>query len=750
MNGLFYLSYFFCLEELAPYEHPHFGEEECEREAALVYLLGKRERNEVISLFLNRLSHCINELENPTFTSNVDILERVVGEDPESLCRFGELLFLNGLKNDDSLLLLQAYEKFDRASAKYPLFFNDPHGSWWTLFGHLLLYLGESTSDLLYIHQSIEKYQKAVDLLEERQTAASEKYEEALSKEYLRNKTFLEKLYWYQGFSWTILSKYAEEPYDLTKGLNCYERAAELGCADNSFWIHYGRALVILGDQLHRIEHLHKGLNIFKKVISNSYPPLEESGFIEEESFDPMTLRFRNHLNLADPFAEVWLQAILTAKKIYEYTHLRSDFLEAHDLFEKASQAIADKESSLWLHWGDLFLKASTLMGKLPFAEIALEKFTSPKLKNCDHLLATSFMTESLVLIGFHLENYRIIREADKRALPLLQAAKDYPETWVTNGLSQMSLGAYLSDERYLFNALDNFSKALECDSQSVYGWHGVFLTYLALGELKKDKEYFFKAQNALSRVLELRPLGAYFWYEYALLLFKLRDLEEDIDTIINILEDALDKFEIALNLTGGWETTLESGWLYPYACTFFLLGDLLGEEGYYQQSLEVLRKLFDDDSEFPYIHFQFGVNYLRLGEISGDRELLKLGIDHLEKNIEIDPEDAPGFGELGYGYLILSEWTDSSLDPDSSREFKEKSERYLLIGARIGYEDAYYYLACLYSLMDRIDLSLHFIKRAEKSRLISSFDDLLYDDWLDNLRQSRLFQDFLENQNRP
>jgi hypothetical protein len=61
----------------------------------------------------------------------------------------------------------------------------------------------------------------------------------------------------------------------------------------------------------------------------------------------------------------------------------------------------------------------------------------------------------------------------------------------------------------------------------------------------------------------------------------------------------------------------------------------------------------------------------------------------------------------------------------------------------KLGNNGAYYALACLYSILGRLQESMELIYKALLARSLP-LDDLLNDEWLDNLRATPAFTQFL------
>jgi hypothetical protein len=67
-----------------------------------------------------------------------------------------------------------------------------------------------------------------------------------------------------------------------------------------------------------------------------------------------------------------------------------------------------------------------------------------------------------------------------------------------------------------------------------------------------------------------------------------------------------------------------------------------------------------------------------------------------------------------------------------------------LILAGKLGNPCAYYQLCCLFSILRQYDESLFFLNKAHFFDTLPSMGELLCDDWLDNLRSTIEFHQFL------
>jgi hypothetical protein len=72
------------------------------------------------------------------------------------------------------------------------------------------------------------------------------------------------------------------------------------------------------------------------------------------------------------------------------------------------------------------------------------------------------------------------------------------------------------------------------------------------------------------------------------------------------------------------------------------------------------------------------------------------------------------------------------------------EAEKKLLQSGQLGNQQTYYHLACLHSLLQRMEESLRFLKQAHIADILPPIEDLLQDEWLENLRSTEAFSLFI------
>jgi tetratricopeptide (TPR) repeat protein len=105
------------------------------------------------------------------------------------------------------------------------------------------------------------------------------------------------------------------------------------------------------------------------------------------------------------------------------------------------------------------------------------------------------------------------------------------------------------------------------------------------------------------------------------------------------------------------------------------------------------------------------------------------------------DEEDEKVYLDWGLTHIFLGCQTENQ---DFSKIHYLEAEKKILKAGQLGHPHAYYHLACLYSLNYRIAEALSLLQKGYELDVLPKVDEIVQDEWLENVRESELFSDFL------
>ena len=62
-----------------------------------------------------------------------------------------------------------------------------------------------------------------------------------------------------------------------------------------------------------------------------------------------------------------------------------------------------------------------------------------------------------------------------------------------------------------------------------------------------------------------------------------------------------------------------------------------------------------------------------------------------------------------------------------------------------LGCTEAFYNLACLYSITQRYDIAMFYMEKAEQNDALPPLEDIIHDEWLEGLRNTDAFNAFIK-----
>ena len=98
----------------------------------------------------------------------------------------------------------------------------------------------------------------------------------------------------------------------------------------------------------------------------------------------------------------------------------------------------------------------------------------------------------------------------------------------------------------------------------------------------------------------------------------------------------------------------------------------------------------------------------------------------------------------LDWGLALINLAHHTSESEERDRLF-EQALRKLSLSAKAGNLQAYYQLACLYSLLGVLDQSMLFLERAASYDAVPPLEEILQDEWLESLRTTEAFLQFAQ-----
>lgn len=635
-----------------------------------------------------------SEVAEEQLLAAITEIENLQSEDTLILCRSARLLFRYGIFYSKGRFFLLALDKLKLAEEKDPFFF-DITPIWCQLWGNILIQLGKLLNDSSFFESALSQYQRALQI--------------AIEPE----------IFWDIGDAWTLLAQYSQDPTDVQQAIGSFYKAYNAGLNSHFFLLDYGSALTLYSKMKGDPSLLDEAISYYKNILS-----------VPSHSETTPTLAY----------LVAWRKYALTCKIRYHLCHTKESFESADSAFKEAILEVS-RNSDLWLDWGELYLYAGWIKREPKLIEIALEKLTSTKIKDCDPLKVSTLLGMGLVMYGLFLENLKLIKDGQERLKSAAEVAPNDADLTFACAFAELGVGLYFSNEANFAKAAQMFEQEIQKDATSCNNLHALFQCYMAWGSQQQEACLVQKGLQAIARLCELRSYSSIHLNEWGVALLRLRQLEPTRELAQGYIEEAIDKFQRA------WELNEEDETLYNWGCAFDLLGDITADEDDYAKAIDLLTKIYEKKPGELHVRYHLGIAFSHLGELNLNADCLIQAIELLDSVAKADPDEEGVWCDLGYTFLNLSELIFDSIYPDEGRKTRHEAEKALLRAAELGSGDACYHLACLYSLSGLPDAAMSYLRKAEIADCLPCKEDLEHDEWLEGIRHTEAFHDFLTSQ---
>lgn len=550
-------------------------------------------------------------------------------------------------------------------------------------WGNTLTLLGERQEEHHYFVDAKDKFEKALGLTD---PSAD--------------------LLWDYAIIWSYIGDHSGEAVDYQKAIHSFENAIETSeKLPSDFWIDFGGTALSLASMVKDMRQIIKSVSCYKNAIAQ-----DESNF------------------------EGWSGLAEALSILYEHSHDEDHFLQANDCFANGSK-IAPQESDHWLEWAKFLLGSARRNHDLKRLRACLEKCHRAYACDNENPFTLATWAEALALLGQLTERLDLIYEAENKIAEAFELDEEDPDLWYSLGLCLCCFGAYFNDYDYYYQAIEKFQIGLSIDRSHDQLWHAIANTYAKVGSIEGNSELFIQAMKFYEKAIAASETSTRH-IDYAKTLSKLGELTHEKKW----LEQSIYHFEMALSMQKN-AVYLHPEWLFCYAATLDMLGDFHDDEKYYTRAIEIFSHVLMVDPDFHHIHHRLAQAFFHLGELLNEIDYFYRSIHHLRLALRHDEDNDQMI--LDWGIALINIAQHSPLLTDVGQLMND-AEQKVTLAAKLGNPQAYYHLSCLYSLLAQTERSMHFLLKARQFDALPPIDDLLSDEWLENLRSTSEFQEFM------
>lgn len=579
--------------------------------------------------------------------------------------------------------LLLASKKFKAATTLNPHYFEA-----WHAWGSLLSALGLNSEEHHYFQDAKEKLSRAISLSEG------------------QSRDMLSQLYWDNGVVCSHLAEHSGEALDWHQSIEAFGTAHSYeDKLPADFWKDFGHACLKFASHINDVRFYIKAINCLKNAVA-----------IDSNAF------------------ESWSLLAESLQKLYMHTHDEDHFSQANDCFSTAAQ-IRPQDEEIWLNWARFLCDSAKRIADVKRLRLCIEKCHRAFALNPDEPLILATWGEALSLLGNYTDRLDLIYDAQNKISQAIEMEESEPDIWYSFGICMQAFGHYFDDCDYYYQAIEKFQEGLSIDRTCHRHWHAIGWTYALLGDLENSLETLELSLRFFQKAIDLHS-STYYIFDYASSLSKLGEV-----THAQLwLEEAVTQFERLLNLQKN-AIYLHPDWLFQYACTLDALGDFHEEEFYYLRAIEIFSHVLMIDPDFTAVHHRQALALSHLGELTSEVDHFYRAVHHFRLSMKNDEENDAVLLDWGATLINIA---GHSHDSSESDQFFRDAEHKFQIAMRLGNLQTYYYLACLYSLTGQCEKGMLCLQKARSYDALPPIDELLQDEWLDNLRSTGDFQEFL------
>ncbi len=655
--------------------------------------------------------------------NGLDLLEQAAQLNPSSpdlFYRQGLALFEFGSQQNCVATLKKGASKFKQALALNPNLCEA-----WHAWASTLMLISALTGRVEELINAKDKIENAAQLASQELAAEIE---------------------WDAAHLYQKLAERSGELDDLSKALFYFEKSSSHSIEmPYEFWNDFGRAYATLSDRMQDIRPILKATLCYKQAITFSL-----------ENF------------------EGWMGLGRSLKKLYYLTQENEYYNQACDCFVAACQ-LKPEVTEVWLERIEFMIESAHLKKEIPKLQAAVEKCeqaqpffappskglhledfkicldpdqwnqnrseTPPPSKAYLHLLG--YWAEALTFLGAWTGRIELLREGEQKidqaleALEVEGSADEKEDIFLIHqhGKCLHALAHYYQDVDLYYQAIERFQWSLTIDRTHLSGWVWMGATYAQVYEYTEDFSALEKAVYFYSKAHQIKN-DPYLYYEMAALLTQWAETGRSathVDQALHYLEYLLHNYK---------STAFEHPeWFYYYGVALDLQGELKDDPTLHHKALDAMLNVLMLNPAYPQLHHRIGMIYCHLGDALEDTDYLSRSLHHYKLASQSQPENEMLLFDWGLTWMHLAQLsTQRAMEENCFREAEQK----LIQCARLGNQTVYYQLACLYSLMGSYDQSVAYLHKSFASHNLPPLEEMMEDEWLEGVRLSPSFQEFL------
>lgn len=606
-------------------------------------------------------------------------------KNPQIWYRQGLAFFEYGSEEGKEKSLLLASKHFKFATQLDPTFF-EAYVAW----GNTFFQLGKCHEEHHYLIDARDKYQKAIPLSVN------------------QSEDVLAELYWDYGNVWMEIAAHSGEAIDVRSAIDALLISYNMQKKHSPEFLHdCGKA------------HLEMGL-----LVNDS------------RLFMQAVQYFSQSVQITPNYCDGWTALGEVYSQLYINTMDDRYTVKASQCYGQAIKLSA-LDAQIWMSWAQILGESGRINQDIRSLRQSIENCARAHLLDAKNPLITAQWVESLSYLGLISNRLDLLIEAENKIIKATDT-EDHPDLWHAYGVCMICFGKYYEDGEFYDMAIEKLQYALSIDRTSAEHWHSLALAHKYYADLTEHEDLLERANRFFARAIDLKPSCPSIIYDAALSLLYFSELAKDLPS----LQIAMQHIETLLQAHK--EVVIHHPeWLFSYGKSFELLSEFNLEEAPLHRALEVYSQVLLIDPDYPGIHYQIALQNMHLGIATDDTDFYKRALSFFLLATRQEEENDHIWLNWGICLVNLAQIT---FDPDLAHQIYTDAEQKIAMAGQLGNGSAYYTLACLYSLTDRTDEAMQLIHQSLFTKSLPPIEELLEDDWLENLRSTESFAQFLSD----
>ncbi len=618
-----------------------------------------------------------------------DLAEKLQPDSADLLYRIGLALSEFGQTKFDRDLILLSCKKFRQALKKCP---DHLHAA--QALGSNLFFLGKEFDEFHFFKEAKKVYQTL------------------LSHQDLMTIDFLAEVLTDTSAILLEIGRKEQDTSEYLTACNFMEKASGLKAPHPSdFWILYGHITFEYGDLINSLQLYMKSVEFYKKALA-----------------------------LTPKNSEAWFHLGISLKHLY-FINLDDDhFIKSSECFSSAV-SIQPLDYDFWIEWAHLLLESGKKLKDIKRLASAIEKCQRAHQLQKNETFHQTIWAEALTFKALIEDSIEDLHLAESKIDKILEKEEAPSDAYTVSGLILNAFGTYFDDIDFNFQAIEKFQEGLKVDRKNHRLWFLLAETFSLTAYLTEDKKMMEKSFFFFQKALFYKQSAEYY-FAFAQSCIKAEELNHQKSS----LHLALYYFEQAFQRQPN-VIYIKPEWLYEYATALDLLGDKTEEASYYLKAIEILNHVLIVDPQFKDVHHRLAVIYSHLAELEMEKDHYLKSMFHFQIASKNDSENDSLLVDMA---LMLTNYADS-LDDESKKEYLLKESEFKLYqAAKLGNIHSYYHLGGLYAILEQPEKAMRFLNKAKELGALPEIAELLQDSWLENLKGTEPFENFLNQLENP